>query len=161
MMELDERLRLIAKRPVDITDPDWLEQFKAAPHPLDAAGVRPQAANLIETLLAEYQAGEEERRAVIRGLFRRYPSFAWAAALPDPPTTAANFRRRLLLFSMQDQGRDTRDAILELQALCEEAGQAGVNTGPILREIAALSSSENKFGMGSTRDLLIKATRKG
>jgi hypothetical protein len=159
MMELDERLRPIAKQPVDITDPDWLEQFKGAPHPLDAAGVRAEAQDLLEALLEEYQTGEAATRAAIRELFRRYTSFAWAAALPDPPTTAANFRRRLLLFSMQDQGRDSRDAILELQGLCREAERAGLSPRPVLREIAALSSSEDKFGMGSTRELLIKAAR--
>jgi len=55
---------------------------------------------------------------------------------------------------MRDQGEDSRDALLELQELCTQARAAGVNTAPILREVAQMSSDENRFGMGSTRSQL-------
>jgi len=157
MMELDERLRPIAKRPVDITDLNWLALLKRHPRPLDEAGVRPEAEGLLEELLDEYRTGEEATRAAIRGLFMRYPSFAWAATLPDPLTTDEGFRRHLLLFSMEDQGRDTRDAIVWLHDVCKRAREAGIDPAPILRETAQLSSDENRYGMGSTRELLLKA----
>jgi hypothetical protein len=57
---------------------------------------------------------------------------------------------------MKDQGRDSRDALLTLQEICHEAVAAGADTAPVLREVAELSSSANKYGMGSTRDMLLK-----
>jgi hypothetical protein len=35
--------------------------------------------------------------------------------------------------------------------------EAGIDPAPILREIAQLTSDENKYGMGSTRELLLKS----
>ena len=64
-------------------------------------------------------------------------------------------RQRLVLFSIQDQGEDSRDALLALQGICREAAAAGVDTGPVLREVAAWSCMANKYGMGSTRDILL------
>jgi hypothetical protein len=157
MMELDERLRPIAKRPVGFTGLIWMALFKGRASPLDEAGIRPEAEGLLEELLDEYGSGEEAIRAAIRGLLRRCPSFAWAATLPYPPGTEEGFRRHLLLFSIRDQGRDSRDAILLLQDLCQQATEAGIDPAPILREIAQLSSDENKYGMGSTRELLLKS----
>jgi hypothetical protein len=84
-------------------------------------------------------------------------SFSWAAALPYRPITDESFRAHLILFSIKDQGRDTRDAILALQAICATATSAGVKIGPILKEIAELSSDVNKYRMGSTRSLLLRA----
>ena len=54
------------------------------------------------------------------------------------------------------QGRDSRDALLWLQDLCREAKNAGVNPRPMLREVAELSSDKNKYGMGSTREMLFR-----
>jgi hypothetical protein len=68
-----------------------------------------------------------------------------------------HLRRHLLLFSMKDQGRDSRDALLDLQDLCREARSAGVNLTPVLREVAELPSDKNKYGMGSTEDMLLRA----
>ena len=157
MSDLDARLRPIAKRPIAFSDLKLIGFRKRRPHPLDEAGIRPEAEALLEELLDAYRDGEEPTRAAIRGLLKSCSSFTWAAALPYPPTTEAGFRRHLLLFSMEDQGRDTRDAIMWLQDLCKRAGEAGVVIGSILREIAALSSDENKYGMGSTRGLLLRA----
>ena len=42
----------------------------------------------------------------------------------------------------------------------EKARPAGVKTGPILEEIAELSSDVNKYGMGSTRSLLLSSVLK-
>jgi hypothetical protein len=65
-------------------------------------------------------------------------------------------RQHLILFSMKDQGRDSRDALLTLQEIVREADTAGVDKAAALREVAAMSSSTNRYGMGSTRDMLLK-----
>jgi len=156
MMDLEDRLRPIARRPVDVTRPGWVERLQAGVSPLDEAGVRHQVESLLNELIAAYAPGTEETRAAIRRMFAEYSSFAWAAALSTPRTSAASLREHLILFSMQDQGRDSRDALLTLQDICREASAVGVDTAPILREVAAMSSAANKYGMGSTRDMLLK-----
>ena len=157
--ELDARLEPIAKRPVDIFDPSLHEKARLRPSPLDEAGVRAEAGALLDELIDAYLHGDDDDRAEIRGLFARHRSFEWAAALPSPPSTAGSLRRHLLLFSMKDQGPDTRDAILELEHLCRTAAGAGVPIRPILEEVARISSDVNRHGMGSTRALIVHAVR--
>jgi hypothetical protein len=157
MMDLEQRLRPIADRPVDITKPGWGLRLKQFPHPFDEAGVRPEAETLVQELINVYRASGEDEREAVRKLFEEYRAFAWAASLPFEPTTEENFRQHLLLFSIKDQGRDSRDAIVLLQDVCERAKAAGVNTTAVLKNVATLSSDKNKFGMGSTKGMLLKA----
>jgi hypothetical protein len=58
---------------------------------------------------------------------------------------------------MKDQVQDSRDALLWLQDLCRKAGAAGVSTTLVLKEVAHLSSDRERIGMGSTKQMLIKA----
>jgi hypothetical protein len=154
---LEQRLRPIADRPVDITKPGWGARLAHSPHPLDEAGVRREAEMLLEEVIGFYRVCGDQDREAIRTLFEKYRAFAWAASLPFGPTNEENLRRHLLLFSMKDQGSDSRDALLWLQDLCREARNAGVNPTPALREVSELSNDRNKYGMGSTRDMLIRA----
>jgi hypothetical protein len=77
--------------------------------------------------------------------------------LPFPPTTPEQYRGHVTLFSMLDQGADTRDALVAIRALCASAKATGVDLTPMLREIAGLSSDLDKYGMGSTRSILLDA----
>jgi hypothetical protein len=153
-MAINERLAPIATQPIDTSDPNWATLFGQRPHPLDQADVRPATETLLESLVSEYQNSDEETRKAIRDLFTSYRHFAWAASFAFPPTTEEAFRRHLILFSMQDQGHDSRDALLFLQELCEEARARGVITAPILAEVAQLSSDENRYGMGSVKSFI-------
>jgi hypothetical protein len=153
---LDARLQPIAQRPVDIFDSDWLTKLRGGPDPLDDAGVRSETETLLTEVLQHYRDRDDVARHAIREIFAKNPSFSWAAKLSFPPTTAESFRSHLLLFSIKDQGRDTRDAILLLQDLCAQASLAGVQIAPVLREVAALCSDQNRYGMGSTNALLLE-----
>ncbi len=152
----DQHLAPIANRPVDITDPNWLGKLKSVPPALDEANIRGQVETLLVEVLELYVQCDEPTRTALRALFNKYQAFSWAAALPRD-LTPDGFRRQLLLFSLKDQGRDTRDAILWLQDICREARSAGLDLKPILDEVGELSSGINRFGMGSTKDLLLKA----
>lgn len=156
MAALDRHLRPIANRPVDITKPGWANRLIQGPHPLDEAAVRSQVESLLADLITLYCAADSKVREELRELFQKYKAFAWAATLPCEATTEENFRRYLVLFSMQDQGTDSRDALLLLQHLCRTASAAGVNTTPLLNKVAELSSDRDKYGMGSTRDMLLR-----
>jgi len=157
LASMDARLRPIAEQLVDTTDPDWVSKLTGAPDPLDRAGVRVEAEALLAELIASYPSCDQDERQAIRLLFTRYRSFSWAATLPFPATTPETFRSHLILFSIKDHGRDTRDAIVTLKELCQSAKSNGVRLEPLLREIATISSDENKYGMGSTRALLLAA----
>jgi hypothetical protein len=133
-----------------------LDRLRAAKPPLNEAGVREQAEGLVSNLISAYAQGSDETRSAIRRMFAEYDSFAWAATLSTPWTSAAGFRQHLILFSMKDQEKDCRDALLALQGLVRDASAAGVDTADALREVAAMSSRTNRYGMGSTHDMLVK-----
>jgi hypothetical protein len=157
LMEIDERLHPIATRPIAFDAVKTLTLLAEARSPLDEAGVRSETEALLNALAAEYQRSDEETRKAIRRLFASYQYFAWAASFSVSPITEAGFRQDLIRFSMLDQGKDSRDALLALRALCEQARAAGIDVKPILREVAEFSSDENKYGMGSTKRMLDEA----
>jgi hypothetical protein len=154
MAALDAAYKPVATAPVDLGDLADAElmgqRIGAALRGLDVDG---ESQAVLLGVIDLYSAGGEDVREAIRRLFDRYPSFRWAANLPREWDTAADFRARLILMSAHDQGADTRDEILALQDLCEHARQAGIATGPILAEVAAMSSTVDRYGMGSMRDV--------
>src|SRR6266568_5919200 len=96
MMDLEQRLRPIADRPVDITKPGWDLRLMQSPHPLDKADVRLEAETLLQELISFYPVGVEDEREALRKLFEEYRAFGWAASLPFGPTTEEHFRQHLL-----------------------------------------------------------------
>ncbi len=146
---IDARLRPIADRPVR-------DLAALPPAPLEEANVREETEALLAVIIAEYRVCSAAEREAIRALWRAHRCFAWAASFPFEPMTAERFRDHLTLFSIADQGLDTRDAILAIAGLCESAERAGVATSSMLHEIAALSSDVDKYGMGSTRSLVLR-----
>ncbi|MBE1485900.1 hypothetical protein [Plantactinospora soyae] len=152
---LDQALAPIANAPVDLDEPNWVERMRQAPPAVVQAGVADQAETALATLLSRYGEGDESTRTAIRDLFARYRSFRSAVHPPDPADTPDRFRRWLLLLSARDQGADTRDELLTLTDLCREATGAGVEIGPILREVAEISGDVDHYGMGSMRSILL------
>jgi hypothetical protein len=159
MRELDEKLKPIANRPIDITQPGWLEEAKALAPPLERADVQPRAQHLLLDIVREYGQVSARQRAEIRQLFKTFKAFAWAATLPRPVGSPETFREHLIHFSIVDQGPDSRDALLTLRDLCVNGATAGVSIRPILEEVAALSSDVDRYGMGSTSSQLLSAAR--
>ncbi|MFK0151421.1 hypothetical protein ACIQVK_04960 [Streptomyces sp. NPDC090493] len=141
---------------MDLTDPDWVRKVREAPDPLDEAGIRPEAEAALREVLTRYEEGDDGVRAALRALLERCPHFTWATTLPSEPTPQG-FRLRLLHMSVEDQGPDTRDMMLTLHDLCGQARDAGVDVRPLLLEVAELSSDVDRYGMGSTRHILLRA----
>jgi hypothetical protein len=157
---LDILLRDIAKRPVDITDPDWLTKLTEDPPPAEEAGVAAEAGAALSALLDAYDSGDDRIRAEVRDIFRRNPSFRWGVGLGATWSSAADFRRRLLLISAHDQGEDPRDELVTLWGLCAEARKRGIDIEPIVHEVAALSGDADHYGMGTTRHLIERGLEK-
>ena len=66
-------------------------------------------------------------------------------------------RQQLLLFSLLDQGGDSRDALLWLRTFCEQPDADCQALPELLREVAALSSAVDHYHMGSTASMLMNA----
>jgi hypothetical protein len=120
------------------------------------AGVEAEAESALRAVIALYAGGDDTVRAAVRALFNRCTSFRWAVHVPHDPTPES-FRFELLHFSAMDQGPDARDELLGLNDLCGEAEEAGIDIAPMLAETARLSSDVNRYGMGSTREFLLRA----
>lgn len=153
---LDALLKPIANEPIDTSDPNWMAQLSDVP-PVERAGIAEVTETALRTMLTTYAEGNDEVRATVRGWFERYPSFRWAVRLPDPPTTETGFRLQVTHLSARDQVPDTRDELLTLWEMCRDAKAAGVDVGPILAEIAEISSEVDRYGFGSTRRILLDA----
>jgi hypothetical protein len=153
--DLDAALRPIATSPIG--SEELAARVANAWNPLDEAGVRSEAELVLQEVVRAYGDGDDHLRASIRAIFASHPSFSWAATLPFPPTTTERFRDHVLLFSINDQGQDTRDAILLIQGLCARARGAGVDTSTVLREVARMSSDADRYGWGTTRTLLLRS----
>jgi hypothetical protein len=152
---VDRAVRPIATRPMSAAGP--------GPDPLAEAGMADEAPVLVTALLDAYESSHEPERAGIRAVFRRYRYFSWAATEAGPETAggrpaATAFRRELIHMSALDQGSDTRDMIVALDDVCRRARAQGVDIDPILREVAGMSSTEDRMGMGSSREILLRAT---
>jgi hypothetical protein len=158
MDALDRRLRPIANRPVDVTDPDWLNKLQAADPAVDRAGVRGECEALLGELVTAYEHGDEDVRQEIRRLFRESPSFAWAASPSGDYSTPSGLRTHLIHFSMLDLGRDPRDAQLSLDGILDAARRAGTPTGDVLEQVAALSNGAPVYpNWPSTSGMLLEA----
>jgi hypothetical protein len=152
--ELDEELRPIAKRPVDLGDPNWMEKLTRTPV-IDQIGKRPEAEAVLSDAVETYAKADAGAREAIRLMFGKYTSFTWAAVPPWPLNTKEGFTRHLLLFSIYDQGKDARDALLGLRNMIATAKGAGIDTSAVCRYAASLSSDIDRYGMGSTRSMLL------
>ncbi|WP_433382743.1 hypothetical protein ACQPZX_19565 [Actinoplanes sp. CA-142083] len=153
---MDLLLRDIGQRPVDVNDPDWRAKRRAAPKPVDEAGVATEAAAALEALLDAYESGDEETREDVREIFRAHRYFTWAAGLPHEWESAAEFRRRLILVSARDQHRDPRDELMMIWWLCNRARALGIDIEPVLTEVAAMSSDVDHYDFGSMRELILR-----
>ena len=161
--ELADEIELVAalvkplgQRPIDFSDPDWETRLREGPEPLDEANVREEAEAALSRLLGLYEHGDERTRSEVRALLERCYEFHWATGLPEAHEPE-DFRRHLLYLSARDHGRDTRDEMVGLNELCERARAARVDIRPLLLEVAELSSDEEKYGMGSVRQILHRA----
>ncbi|MEV4508619.1 hypothetical protein AB0K00_06635 [Dactylosporangium sp. NPDC049525] len=158
---LDAIYRPVATAPVDLSDPTAFTGMAARVGAgLAALGVGERAEAAVRALVEAYAAGDEATRVRIRRLFDRHRHFRWAAHLPRDWDNAAELRARLVHLSARDQGSDTRDEILALQDLCDRARRSGIDAGPVLDEVAAMSSDLDRYGMGSMRDVILRYGRR-
>ena len=155
---IDAALEPIATRPVALGELNALCERYRDMNPLDQAGVRAEAAALLTEILDAYPRLKCADRIALRALFDQHRALGWAAGFLLPNASdAATLRHQLLLFSLLDQGTDSRDALLWLQSLCAQPGVDCAHLPELLREVAALSSAIDRHHMGSTASMLAAA----
>lgn len=157
LSRLDALLQPIAHRPIAFERLPELARNPPVFRPLDEAGIRAEAEALVDRLLRYYESADDAGRDAARRLLGRHRAFCWAARPKAPRDTAEGLRAHLLHVSLVDQASDPRDEILRIRHLCAKARAAGIDPSPILREVAALSSNENRYHMGSTREFLLQS----
>jgi hypothetical protein len=155
----DERLKPAATRPFNLNDPGLSAKLAQTHDPLDETGLRPEMEAFVAEITGHYAGGDPETRRIIRSLFEKYRWAAWAAAFTRFSNTPEGFRRQLLLFSILDQGQDSREAILSLQHMTAQAISSGIPVKPLLEEVAGYSSEIKKSGMQSTKKMLLNAAQ--
>ena len=130
---------------------------KSYEHPLDELGVRAEAMRLMAAVAELYDSTPESRER-IRGMFGRYRFVSGVLWPNEEPTTPELFRLWLLGISMRDGGDDPRDMAFSVLRACGVAVSAGVDVGPILASVAAISNDRSKYGFGvSMREVMIEA----
>lgn len=159
---LDCLIEPLAKQGLDIFAADFAANIldpKSHSEPIDSIGIRDETTALLREIIQVYGTEDDQTRTKIRKLFKEAPSFRWAATLPIQQMTESYFSAWLMLFSIKDQEDDCRDAILELESQVSLAKGDGINVVPILESAARLSSTENLYGMGSTRHIIEEQIR--
>ena len=152
---LDMKLHPIVHREIDINAPDWKEQLANSPHPADESGLRREIESLFNEIVDRFKTLDAGQRQKIIDLLEKNHSLMYSAVIDADIETQEGFRRNLILFVIEDQGKDTRDAIVALAHHRECGEQLGFDVDSIFEEVAQLASDRDKYGWGSTRDLLL------
>ena len=153
---LDQKLQPIANREVDINAPDWAEKLDNEPHPADESDLRQVICVLFNEIIDQYELLNTTQRQMIIDLLDKNDSLMWSAVIDYDLETEEGFRRNMLLFVLADQGKDSRDAIVALSHYRNQGEKRGYDVDGIFKQMAQLASDNDKYGWGSTRELLKK-----
>jgi hypothetical protein len=153
---VDDLLRIVITRKVDLNDPDWVASARAGLKPVDEAGVSPETTAALEALLSAYETGDGRTRVEVRETFRDYRSFRREAQLPREWETVSEFRRHLVLISASGEYDDPRDVLMSIWQLCNEARARSIDVEPVLRAVAAISSDVAAKSFGSMRKMIMR-----
>lgn len=153
---LNEKLQPIVHREIDINAPDWQEQLANRPHPADESGLRPEIESLFNDIVDRFESLDADQRQMIIDLMDKNDSLMYSAVMDANIETYEGFRKKMLLFVIEDQGKDTRDAIVTLGYYRKRGEDLGFDVDSVFRQTAELASERDKHGWGSTRDLLLE-----
>lgn len=118
------------------------------------ADIRVANQDLLSALIAAYVTANEADRSHIRRLFVEHGSFTWAVSYVMKEPSDEELRNCFVYMSMLDQGFDARDYLLAIRSMVQHAKRANLDYRTIMEEIADMSSPVDRFGFGSTRDIL-------
>lgn len=152
---LNQRLTPLVNDEVDINVDDWVEKSTQRPHPADVSKLRLQITALFNETINQFEFYNSDQRQQIVDLMHQNDDLMYATVLDADRNTPNGFRKYMILIVIDDQGKDTSDAVLSLGHSYTRAEKQGVNVGSIFIEMAAISSTDDKFGWRSPRDLFL------
>ncbi|MEP3890393.1 MAG: hypothetical protein ABJN69_07985 [Hellea sp.] len=153
---LNQQLAPIINVEIDMNAPDWEEQIFNRPHPVDEAGLRGAVETLFKEIVDQFEFYTPDQRQHIIDLMYKNDALIYSAVLKADPNTPDGLRKHMILFVIDDQGKDTRDALLALSAYHASGTAKGIDVISIFQEMADIASRRDKFGWGTTRDLFLK-----
>lgn len=153
---LNRQLHPIVHQEIDISSPNWEQQLANAPHAADASGLRDEIRTLFNEIIDRFELLGADQRQKIIDLMDRNDSLMYSAVIDADYNTPDGFRKHMLLIVIEDQGKDTRDTIVELAHHRKAAEARGIDVDTIFKEMAAIASTRNKYGWATTRDLFLE-----
>ncbi len=153
---LDQQLHPIVHIEIDINASDWQEKLASYPHPADATGLRNEIASLFNEIVDDFESFNAEQRQRIVDLMGQNDSLMYSAVIDVDQNSPEGFRKKMILVVIEDQGKDSRDAMVALAHYRKDAEKRGINVDSIFKEMADIASTHDKHGWGTTRDLFLK-----
>ena len=152
---LNHKLHPIVHAEIDINAPDWEEQLANRPHPADESGLRKEIEGLFNEIVDRFEWFDAEQRQAVIDLMGTNDSLMYSAVIDADFDTQEGFRKNMLLVVIEDQGKDTRDAIVALAHYRERGEELGFDVDSIFMQMAQIASDRDKYGWRSTRDLFL------
>lgn len=115
--------------------------------------------DLLDEVIDVYIHSKAGDREKIRQLFRDYPGFRWAVSYQMKGDTDHNLQQFVHYLSILDQEMDTRDFLIKVRHIVQYASKRKLDIASALKDSARLSSSEDRYGWGSTREIFLNAVR--
>lgn len=122
---------------------------------LDALGLKDRANAMVNQLIDQFPKLNARNRLSLSELVNQYDGVNWLTDITEKIETYETFKANLIWFAILDQGKDTRDAILSLRSLIEKGNALDYPVKTLLQEVSELASQEDKYGWGSTRNLIL------
>ncbi len=123
---------------------------------LHALGLKSRADVIVQQIVAEFPELTAENRRRVSELVNRHGGINWLTDFMRKVESIEAFRMSLTWFVIMDQGKDTRDAILELESYISKGKTLGYPVKALLQEISRMASEQDRYGWGSTQDLILK-----
>lgn len=114
-----------------------------------------------DAIVAGYVALPETDRLLVRAAYNRCTTWATFEFWMETPSYALRFerhghevdlRRALAHYSISNGYPDARDAVVAICGLVASAAERAIDAGPVMREMAAISSQEDSTGIGPLGD---------
>jgi hypothetical protein len=134
--------------------PGRQEALTAAPHPVDEIGVRGEVEAFFSEIVGCFESLDEDQRQQLMALMAENHNLMYCAVTGVDRDSREGLYQELILFILDDQGRDPRDAMLALDGLAERARKLGLHPRRLFRKLAPLASDRDRYGWGSTREFL-------
>lgn len=110
---------------------------------------------IVNQLIDQFPKLNARERLSLSELVDQYNGVTWLTDITTKVETIEAFKANLIWFVIRDQEKDTRDAILSLRSLIEKGRALDYPVKALLQEVSELASQEDKYGWGSTRNLIL------